>query len=127
MNKASEYPFSLRPTVTLDLPLAPNTQILHPEQVIVKIGSVCHDLGAICYALRSGKRRNPGQAQEVVLSSFLPQRPKQVAQIIDAFSSEMTDAGVRPATVGSHADNLKIFLNWADTRGLHDCLAACRS
>lgn len=123
MNKVSENPFTLRPTVTLELPLAPNTQILHPEQVIVKIGSVCHDIGAICYALRSDKRRRPGQAQEIVLSSFLTQRPKQVVQIIEALSSEMTDAGVRQATAIAHVDNLKVFVDWADTRGLHGCLA----
>ena len=115
MNKPSENSFTLRPTVTLELPLAPSTQILHPEQVIVKIGSVYHDIGAICYALRSDKQRRPGQAQEIVLSSFLPQRPKQVVQIIDTLSSEMTEAGARPATIGSHADNLKVFVDWADT------------
>ena len=49
MNKPTEPIFSPRQTVILELPLTKNTRILHPEQVILKIGPAFHDLGALCY------------------------------------------------------------------------------
>ena len=78
MNRPSDPIFITRPTVTLELPLKANTRILHPEQVILKIGGDYHDLGALCYALRSYKMRKPGQPREVVIGSLIKQRPKQV-------------------------------------------------
>ena len=51
MNKPAEPIFATRPTITLELPLAKNTRILRPDQVMLKIGSKRYDLGALCYAL----------------------------------------------------------------------------
>jgi len=121
MNKPTENLFMSRPTVTLELPLAANTRILHPEQVILKIGQNYIDVGAFCYALRSDKKRKPRQAREVVLTSLLKQRPKQVAQLIKALSGLMT--GQRQRTVGGYAHLFRLFIDWADANGLHDCLA----
>jgi len=119
MNKVVEPIFTTRPTVTLELPLGKNTRIMHPEQVILKIGSSYHDLGSLCYAVRSEKQRSPGQPQEVVLTSLIKQRPKQIAQAIKALSG----LGQRPATVSDYASKLKSYIDWADANGLLDCLA----
>lgn len=118
MNKVAEPIFTTRPTVTLELPLAKNTRILHPEQVILKIGSNYHDLGSFCYALRSEKMRKPRQPREVALTSILKQRTKQIAQAIKALSG----LGKRPATVNEYAGKFKLFVDWADANGLPDCL-----
>ncbi|BBN90127.1 hypothetical protein [Azospira sp. I09] len=123
MNKPAEPTFATRSTVTIELPLAKNTRILHPEQVILRIDSSCYDVGAFCYVLRSHKRRKPGQPREVVFISFLKQRPRQILQLIKALSCFITDGGKRMATVQSYMMSLKLFLDWADANGLHDCLS----
>lgn len=123
MNKSAEPIFATRPTVTLELPLGKNTRIVHPEQVILSIDSRSYDLGAFCFTVRSSKRRKDGQPREVVLSSFLKQRPRQILQLIKALSRLITDGGKRVATAKGHAHCLKLFLDWADSNGLHDCLA----
>lgn len=122
MNKPIEPIFSTRPTVTFELPLTKNTRILHPEQVILKI-TWSYDVGAFCYALRSHKKRKPGQPSEVVADSFLKQRPNQILQIIKALSLLITDGGKSMATVMCYARDLKAFLDWADANGQHDCLS----
>ena len=123
MNKPAELIFSTRPTVTFELPLAKNARILHPEQIILKVGRHSYDLGAFCYALRSPKKRQIGKPCEVVLGSFLKQRPRQVLQLIKALSRLVTDGGKRMSTVSNYAQCLKLFLGWADTNDRHDCLS----
>ena len=123
MNRSADTLFSSRPTVTLELPLAKNNRILHPEQVILKIGRPCFDLGAFCYTLRSPKRRKPGQPCEVVLSSLYKPRLKQVGLLIHALSRLKTDSGKSFRTVDGYAGTIKQFLDWADAGGRHDCLA----
>ncbi|MCK2128209.1 hypothetical protein MX652_16170 [Thauera aromatica] len=86
MNKPVEPIFATRSTVTIELPLGKNTRLLHPEHVILKIGPVSHDLGALCYSLRSSKMRKPGQPRGVVIGSLLKQRPKEILQLIKALS-----------------------------------------
>lgn len=114
--------FSRRPTITIELPLAKNEQILRPEQVIVKIGHSNQDFGAFCYALRS-ERKAIGHPCGVVLNSFIKQRPRQIRQIVKAISALITDAGLRNHTVISYANYLKTFIDWTDKNGMHDCLA----
>lgn len=123
MNKPGEKFFTTRPTVTLELPLTGSRRILHPEQVILKVGAWSSDIGAFCYALRSNNRRKPGQPREVVLGSFLKQRPDRVLQIIKALSSFVTDGGMALITLRGRLDFLKRFLDWADDNSLHDCLS----
>lgn len=123
MNKPVEPIFATRSTVTIELPLAKNTRILHPDQVILKIGLVYHDLGSFCYALRSNKSRKHRQPREVALGSFLKQRPSQILQVVKALSRLVSDAGMRMATVVCYARTFKSFLDWADGNGLHDCLS----
>lgn len=123
MNKPAEPVFSPRPTITLELPLAKSTHILHPEQVILKIGARSHDLGAFCYVRRSHKKRKIGRPRDVVLGSFLKQRTSQILQLIKALSRLVTDGGKRMATVNTHAIYLKSFMDWADANRLHDCLS----
>lgn len=123
MNKPAEPVFCTRPTVTLELPLATSARILHPEQVILKIGSHSYDLGAFCYALRSDKKRKSGKPCEVVLGSFLEQRPRQILQLIKTLSRLVTDGGKRMATINAFASCLKLHLDWADANGLHNCLS----
>ncbi|BAN47888.1 hypothetical protein [Metapseudomonas resinovorans] len=123
MNKPTEHNFATHPIVVLELPLTKTTRILHVEQVILKFGARSLDFGAFCYALRSGKPRRFGQSREVVLDSFLRQRPTQILQLTKALSSLITDGGRRMATACGYAQCLKSFLDWADANGLHDCLS----
>lgn len=123
MNDSLLPVFATRSTTILELPLAKPIRILHPEQVILKIGTSYHDLGASCYASRSNKSRKRGRPRDVVLSSFLKQRPSQISQLIKLLSSLVTDGGKRMLTVQAHATLLKMFLDWADATGRHDCLA----
>lgn len=123
MNRPVENLFTTRPTVTLELPLAESTRILHPEQVILNCDQHYQDVGAFCYAVRSDKRRKPRQAREVVLSSFLKQRPKQIRQLIKALSSRITDGGKQPRMSHFVCDVFRQFVDWADSNGLHDCLS----
>lgn len=123
MNKPIEHIFATRPAVILGLPLKKYVRILHPELVILKIGATYCDLGAFCYSIRSRHRKENYQPRAVVIGSFLKQRPSQILQLIKALSSLITDGGRRIATVQSHAAYFKLFLDWADSNGFHDCLA----
>ena len=122
MNSPAEDIFETRQTVVVELPLAPNTRILRPEQTIIKINSSFLDFGAFCYALRSNKVRKPGQPRDVVLSSFLSHRPKKILQAIKTLSSFETDLGKRPRTVLGVINSFKQFIDWADSSGYCDCL-----
>ena len=122
MNKPIEPIFTTRPTVILVLPLAKNTRILHPEQIILKIGNISHDIGAFCYSIRSSNVRRPGQPREVAINSFLKQRPKQILQLINSLSRLATDNGKSLITVGNYAHQFKSFIDWADSNNLQDCL-----
>ena len=123
MNKPSEPIFTTRPTFTIELPLSKHTRILYPEQIILKIADDQLDIGALCYALRSEKSRKPGQPREVVTSSLLRQRPKQILQLIKALSNLVTDGGKSLATSAAYAWQFKWFIDRADANNLHDCLA----
>lgn len=123
MSSVDRLLFAIRPTVTLELPLARNTRILHPEQVILKIATWTYDIGAFCYAQRSDKRRARGKPREVVLASFLKQRPVQVRQLIKALSRISADSGNRLPTAQVSANCIKAFLDLADRGGMQDCLA----
>jgi len=123
MNKPVEYIFATRPTITFDFPLPKKTHILHPSQVILKVGNKYHDLGAFCYAIRSEKKRRHREPCDVVSSSFLKQRPRQVLQLIKALSRIVTDGGKSVETVHGYAQYLKSFLDWADTNGQQNCLS----
>lgn len=123
MNKSCERIFNTRQTVTLELPLCNKTRIVHPEQVILKIANKYHDIGAACYALRSDMSRRPGKPQEVVISSLLEQRPKQILQLIKALSSLVTNGGKSLETTAAYSWHFRKFINWADDNNLQDCLA----
>lgn len=123
MNKPTELIFVARPTAFLELPLPANGRIARPEQVILKIWRAYHDVGAYCYALRSDNRRKVGQAREVVMSSFMKHRPKEVLQVIKFLNQLKTNAGKNPQTVHSYSYNFKMFMDWADHNELYDCLS----
>jgi hypothetical protein len=123
MNKPSESLFTTRPTVTIELPLDKHTRILHPEQVVLKIANNYLDIGALCYTLRSDKVRNACQPRDVVVSSIIKQRPKQILQLIKALSNLNSDGGKSLATTGSYARRINQFMDWADVSMLHNCLA----
>ena len=123
MNRPTEPIFATRLTITIELPLGKNTRLLHPELVILKIGHNSHAIGALCYSLRSSKMRKSGQPREVVIGSLLKQRPKEILQLIKALSRLVVDNGKSLITVGNYAHQLKSFLDWSDSNGLHDCLS----
>lgn len=123
MNKLPPIIFSARPVVILDLPLAPNTRLLHPEQVMLKVGRAVHDVGAFCYGVRSNKPRKANGPREVIPHSFRKERVKQIRQVVTVFSMFLEDGGKRPATVDNLLGAFKVFMDWADTNGCPDCLA----
>lgn len=123
MDKAADPSYTAHPIITLELPLRAHIRIARPEQVVLKIGMGYHDLGSYCYALRSNKTRKKGFSREVVQSSFLKHRPKQVCQVIKALDRLNTEAGKSLETVFGYASHLKIFIDWADANKLHNCLA----
>ncbi len=123
MNRPTEPIFATRLTITIELLLGKNTRLLHPELVILKIGHNSHAIGALCYSLRSSKMRKSGQPREVVIGSLLKQRPKEILQLIKALSRLVVDNGKSLITVGNYAHQLKSFLDWSDSNGLHDCLS----
>lgn len=122
MGSPTDLVFSSRPTVTLELPLPPHVRIVHPEQVVLKIGSSYHDVGAYCYALRSNSPRFRGQPRDVAISSFLKHRPKRVLHIIEYLNRCRAESGWALPSVSTSANYLKQFLDWADTNGVHNCL-----
>ena len=124
MNRPVAPIFSMRPYVIVELPLPKNTRTLRPDQVVLKIGPWTVDVGAFCYATRSNKRRSPGKPCEVVVDSLLKQRPDQVMRLIEVISSLITDHGMSLLTVRTRLETFKIFLDWADSGSLHDCLAS---
>lgn len=123
MNKPNDPIFSARPSVILELPLDKHTSIMHPDQVILKIGDSYYDMGAFCYTLRSDEPRKSRQPRKIVTGSFYKHRPKQILLLIKALSSLKTDGGKSLATIGGYASTVKKFLDWADSNDLHDCLA----
>ncbi len=123
MNKLPPTVFAARPVVILDLPLAPNTRLLHPEQVMLKVGRFVHDVGAFCYGVRSNKSRKANDPRDVILASFRKERVRQIRQVITVFSMFLEEGGKRPVTVVHHLIHFKTFMDWADTNGCPDCLA----
>jgi hypothetical protein len=123
MTKQPPTLFSERPVVILELPLAANTRLLNPDQVMLKVGKHVHDVGSFCYAIRSDKMRKANGSRHVVVGSFRKERIVQIRQVIKVFSSFLKDAGKRPSTVGNLLNFLKLFVDWADVNGCIDCLA----
>ncbi len=123
MTQNPPHVFSEREVITLDLPLAANTRLLHPDAVMVKINGHTHDVGAYCYTLRSDKTRKPNKSRQVVLNSLRKERIPQIRQVIKVASMFIADKGMRPATADHHLSNLKVFMDWADANGCRDCLA----
>jgi hypothetical protein len=123
MNKFSEVIFTARQTVIVELPLNKCTRLIRPDQVILAIHNIYLDIGALCYALRSDKRKKRCQPQEVVISSILQKRPKQIQQLTKALSNLITVGGKSLRTTGGYALHIRKFVNFSDANGLHDCLA----
>lgn len=121
-NNHSEMLFSTRPVTVIELPLSPGTEILHPEHVLIKIAIGTYDLGALCYALRSPAVRKRSKPSGVVLSSFIPNRRKQILLAIKLFSGMITDLGKRPRSVLGAIGYFKKFVDWADAAERYDCL-----
>lgn len=123
MTKTPSTIFSPRKGIIIDLPLPANTDLLHPEHTIVRVGKVLNDIGAFCYTLRAQKKRSPGAACEVVLDSLLEERVPKVASLLRILSTLLTDGGLREQTIDGYCGSLKQFMDWADRHGIHDCLS----
>jgi hypothetical protein len=115
-----------RPFQILELPLTLSSKRFSPEQVIIKLGTNHVDLGAFCYVQRSDKPRKRERPRGVVLSSLYFPRIIQISYLIEILSSMFDDAALRPATVETLIGKFKIFIDWADNNGHHDCLAGGR-
>lgn len=127
MSRLSEPIFSARPTVTFTLPQDKYARILHPEQIILKFDDHYIDIGALCYALRSDKKRKKRQPREVVTTTLLRQRPKQVLKLVKALSSLVTDGGKALETAWIYAVKFNLFMDLSDSTGMQDCLAGGES
>lgn len=121
MNKQTDPIFTARQHYVLELPLKNTVRILHPEQVIVKVGNKAFDVGSLCYALRSDKPRAANKPTLVMEPSLLPKRRMAVKQLIKAVSEMM--AGMRPSTVYGMMLALGMFVDWSDHNGHPECLA----
>ena len=122
INNCLPVTYSKRPFSILDLSLGEVGEIPHPENVIVKANAVYIDFGAFCYSNRSNTQRGAGQPRSVDVSSFLPDRPEQIARVIKVFSL-LVEGGQRIGTVGTSMGIFRQFINWADSAHYYDCLA----
>ncbi|TXI77984.1 MAG: hypothetical protein E6Q42_04065 [Dechloromonas sp.] len=120
--------FSCRPYVVLDMPLLAGVEILHPEQVVLRMqqASASEDMGSFCYQRRSPERRfgtrvRPG-IRMVDLSSFMPERVESIRKAIGFFSDLMSDGGLSLASVAGVVNAFKPLLDWADANGYSNCL-----
>lgn len=122
MNKPLQY--ERRQTVIIDLPLQDDLAILHPEQVVVRVGRATFDLGSFCFASRDvspiGGRKT--SVRGVVTASMLPNRPGEILNVIRYLSSLLTDKGLRSETVTTVFKYFGAYLNWADSNGYFQCL-----
>lgn len=123
MNRSPSTAYTARPTITLELPLPKNTRIPSPQHVMLNVDGYHYDIGSLCYSGRSDKRRKHRKAREVALNTLIPQRPKQIKDIIRYLSQLLSDGGSSVATVRGRIAVLKIFLDWADSLGMYDCLS----
>jgi hypothetical protein len=122
MNTSEVPVLERRQTVILELPLGEHIRILHPEKVILKISDTYIDIGALCYALRSAKKKRC-HPNEVDMRSFLRSRPKKIHSLIKSISGLITDGGKSIETVAKYASQTTAFINWADSHQEYDCLA----
>lgn len=121
MNKQFDAKVESRAAFIVDLPLKSHVRILHPEHVILTIGSDHMDIGSLCYTQRSKiRKRRSFEPTQVVLSSLVRQRRGKILQLIKAIS--MMLEGLRPASVSSKTHYFKQFVDWADTHGYTNCL-----
>lgn len=122
MNKPLQY--EGRQTTIIDLPLQEGVSILHPEQVVVRIGRATFDIGSFCFASRDftpiGGRKTA--IRGVVPSSLLSHRPAEILNVIRYLSSLLTDKGLRHETVKTVFKYFGAYLNWADGNGYFGCL-----
>ena len=117
--------FSSRHVVVIDLPLANEVAILHPEQVVLRFGDQgTVDVGALCYLQRhSAKRKSNGGGRKVDFNSFNQKRADRVRTLIDYFSEEFTHGGRRATTLRIMVQIfVKSFMGWADANGYANVL-----
>jgi integrase len=110
------------------MPLVAGIEILHPEQVVLRMqqASASEDLGSFCYQRRAptrriGTRLKPG-IRMVDLSSFMPERVESIRKAIGFFSDLISDGGLSTTSVASMVNAFKPLLDWADANGYSNCL-----
>lgn len=107
---------SSRPIVEHFLPLSKTIRILHPEQVVLRIGGKSIDVGALCYLRRSvNVREITHQYRKVDLTSLCHERLSSVRALIDFFSEQVEFSGKRMETLHSYFSGfINPFMSWAD-------------
>lgn len=108
--------FEIRPYSVYELPLSVETQILRPEQVVLRYeNKYTVDVGSLCYIRRGDRSKKNYFVHSVDLSSFAPSRVEQVRKLIDYFSLEETTTGRSVRTRASKAQEfVRSFMRWAD-------------
>lgn len=120
MNQLTEPIYTTRHQYVLELPLKTSIRILHPEQVMVKVGNKIFDVGALCYASRSEEPRLAKKPTKVVESSLIHKRRDVVKQLIKVTSE--TIRNVRPLTVYGVLLAFGKYVDWSDRNGHGQCL-----
>ena len=112
-----------RRTEEVTLPIPEGSQILHPEQVLLKLEGVDRrlDVGQLCYLTRdtSSRRREHHTFDPDSLSS---DRVKAVRSFIAFLSDRLSSGAARSATIFLEGRDVVSLVNWADQKGLHDVL-----
>ncbi len=109
--------FEDRPAYVLDLPLPEDTELLRPEQTIVRFAhSRTIDVGALCYLKREessrGKRRTD-RGLRVVYASRVSSRVTAVRKLVRLISDQVLE-GVTPETLRDRYSRFIPFMRWAD-------------
>lgn len=120
--------FSVRPVVSLDMPLSLDVTILKPEQVVLRFTNTeTIDIGALCYLQREttpigGGRRKSGEGRKVLQSSLCPIRGNHIRAFIIHISNEVRLGRKRPTTIHFDVRQFSVFMTWADGNGYSSVL-----
>lgn len=107
-----------RKTQRYDLPLAEGMELLHPELVVLNVGTKTIDIGQLCYRQRlipTVDTRSSGRL--VVLESLCRVRVEHVRKLISHISSVVQYSSHKPLTLHSRFTRLIAFFNWAEVNG----------
>lgn len=109
--------YETRPTVVMDLPLPEGTEVLRPEQVILRFSNgMTADIGSLCYLKRdaeSGRVRS-SDGVPVVFASRASNRVTAVRALIRNISEMVASGLLQTETIRDRYSRFLAFMAWAD-------------